>query len=86
MGVEIFLKSKALCVTYNNILSFRKGKLLLSSYDNPKKIIQSCRLKHTLTNLNQRLFRLEPRFAMPIDGLHYLVTFNGTMLKYFISA
>ena len=82
MGVEIFLKSKVLCITHNNILSFRKGKLLLSSYDNPRKIRQSCRLKHIMTNLGQRLFRLEPRLAMPIDETHYLVTFNGAVLNY----
>lgn len=81
MTANIVLKSKALCITYKHILSYKKGKLLLFDFKT-KNLIQSCPLKKILFKIQQRLLRLEPRIALPIDENNFLISFNGLMLCY----
>ncbi len=84
MNFEIFLKSKVLCVTDKWILSFRKGKLLL--YNSQKELINQVCLEGIRHNgLLQRLLRLEPRLAVPLDDNSFLVSYNGKMLRYDIT-
>lgn len=81
MTAHIVLKSKVLCITYKYIISYKKGKLLLFDFKT-KNLIQIFKIKKILFKIQERLLRLEPRIAIPIDENNFLISFNGSMLCY----
>lgn len=82
MRTEIFLKERVLYVSNDEILSYKKGRLI---YRKPKeKITQRCRLGGMINKfcLIERMTRREPRCAARVDDYHFVISFNGAIINY----
>ena len=84
MKFKLFLDSKVVCVTDKYVLSYKLGSLYLYAVDG--KLLQKKKIAGGFNRIGllERLMRLGPRCAVPVDKDHFLISFNGRILNYSI--
>jgi hypothetical protein len=83
---EIICNYKLLCKIDNKYIFYHAGKLFVGNQLEPPyklllKLVTGKKKIFTRVRLIERLFRLEPRFAIPLNSREFLLSYQGRILR-----